>query len=159
MDTITILQHNGLNWETRKFDLINIYSKINLHIILLNSHGNNESNNIKIPGYNCYRKSTRNEKKRRLSSITKERHKLQNRWWFLNRLRRANNRHYGRKNIHSDILFPTKTPISSYPDFHRLIYNNHPTYITGDLNASHVSGTITTTQWPIALTIALTGSW
>lgn len=32
---------------------------------------------------------------------------------------------------------PTRRPYLSYPDFHRLIYKNIPTYITGDLNAKH----------------------
>lgn len=38
--------------------------------------------------------------------------------------------------VATDYLLP-KRPYLPYPDFHRIIYNNHPTYITGDINAKH----------------------
>lgn len=51
MDTITIIQHNVLHWETRKFNLINTYLEIYPHVILINGHGMKQKELIKIPGY------------------------------------------------------------------------------------------------------------
>lgn len=61
MDNITIIQHNVLNWNTRKHNLINTYLQINPHIFLLNSHGVKEEEEIKLPGYINYKVYTTNE--------------------------------------------------------------------------------------------------
>lgn len=61
MDTIKIIHHNVLHWPTRKSHLTNIYLEINPDIILINSHGIKEGENIKVPGYNSFNKNIYNE--------------------------------------------------------------------------------------------------
>lgn len=55
MDKITIVQHSVLHWQTRKFNLTQTYLEINPHIILINSHGLKEQENLKIHGYTTYK--------------------------------------------------------------------------------------------------------
>lgn len=61
METIKIIQHKVLNWSTRKYNIINTYKNINPEIILINSHGIKNNENLKIPGYNSYTKNMFNE--------------------------------------------------------------------------------------------------
>lgn len=57
MDTITIIQHNVQSWNNRNFHVISSYKQINPDIILINSHGLINNENIKIVGYSLYTKS------------------------------------------------------------------------------------------------------
>lgn len=61
MDSITIIQHNVLHWESRKTNLINTYLTINPQIILINGHGLRNYEQIKLPGYITYQLNTSNE--------------------------------------------------------------------------------------------------
>lgn len=56
METLKILQHNVLNWKNRKYNLTNTYLHIQPDIILINSHGLKNNENIKIKGYVSYTK-------------------------------------------------------------------------------------------------------
>lgn len=58
--TITIVQNNTLHWSTNKHNLTNTYLRLNPDILLLNSHGFKDSDNIKITGYNTYNRNTTN---------------------------------------------------------------------------------------------------
>lgn len=55
-NTLAIMQHNVLNWPTRKHELIKIYSQTDPEIILINSHGTQDNINIKIPGFLIHQK-------------------------------------------------------------------------------------------------------
>lgn len=48
MEAIIIIQHNVLNWENIKFNLINTYKHYNPHITLLYSHDQKTDDCIKI---------------------------------------------------------------------------------------------------------------
>lgn len=61
METIKILQHNVQSWRNRKNELINKYIEENPDIILINSHGLIDNENIKIRGYTSYTKNIFNE--------------------------------------------------------------------------------------------------
>ena len=49
---LIIVYHNALHWRTNYFSLANTYRKIDPDIILLNSHGNQNDDKIKIFNYN-----------------------------------------------------------------------------------------------------------
>ena len=51
MKTLNILQHNVHTWSTRKFELQKIYTKLDPHIILINSHGCKKEEELKIFNY------------------------------------------------------------------------------------------------------------
>ena len=53
-DNIRILQHNVRHWSTNKKTITNVYSEINPDIILLNSHGLKNTENLKIRTYTTY---------------------------------------------------------------------------------------------------------
>lgn len=72
MDNIIILQHNVLHWESRKFNLSNTYRQINPHIILINSHGMKNNEQIKIQGYMAYKRNTSNENSDAIVILIKE---------------------------------------------------------------------------------------
>lgn len=59
---LTILQHNVLNWTSKKFELYNIYRTVDLDIILLNSHGNSNNIPIKLFNYQTYQINPTTEK-------------------------------------------------------------------------------------------------
>ena len=56
-----IIQHNVLNWRTRKNELSNIYFKEDPDIILINSHCLTNYETIKLFGYNVYQRNAQNE--------------------------------------------------------------------------------------------------
>lgn len=61
MENITIIQHNVLHWETRKFNLTNTYLEFKSHVILLNGHGMKQKESIKIPGFIIYQLNSTDE--------------------------------------------------------------------------------------------------
>lgn len=97
MDTIKILQHNVHHCQTKRGNLIITYKGINIDIMLINSHGNNEGNNIKIAGCNCYMKNSLNELNDKSAIlIKKKKHKTQNQRWLHYVLFLSNNRNTNR---------------------------------------------------------------
>lgn len=60
--TLTIIQHNTLNWASNKHNLTDTYKQINPDIILLNSHGLPNNEQINIKGYNSYIRNSSNQK-------------------------------------------------------------------------------------------------
>ena len=61
VNTIKIIQHNVQHWSSRRFDLINNYMQESPDIVLINSHGLPNHQNIKIPGYTCYQQNRSGE--------------------------------------------------------------------------------------------------
>lgn len=57
MDTLTILQHNVLNWKERKFGLSAIYNKYNPDIVLINSRGLKDTDSLKLWGYSVHKRN------------------------------------------------------------------------------------------------------
>ena len=53
-DSLTVIQHNVLNWNNNKTALTNIYTELNPDIILLNSLSLIDNHKPKIPYYNSH---------------------------------------------------------------------------------------------------------
>lgn len=137
MDTLKIIQHNVLNWTTRKNNLINTYKSINPEIVLINIHGLKNNENLKIHGYSSYTKNIYNELNDGTSILIKEnlKHKIKDDF-LTNTIEIIIQTSLGDISIATNYL-PPRRPYLPYPDFHKLINNNIPTYIIGDLNAKH----------------------
>lgn len=137
METIKILQHNVLHWSTRKFNLTNTYADINPDIILINSHGVNENDNIKMQGYHCYNRNIFNDNNDGIAILVKNNIKYRIKDDFItNFLEIIIETSLGKVSFATTYL-PPRRPYLPFPDMHRLISNNHPTYILADMNAQH----------------------
>lgn len=135
MEKLKILQHNVLHWKTRKSHLTNIYLEIDPDIILINSHRLKEEENIKIPGYNSYNKNIYNEISDGIAILVKNTIKYKIKDEFItNCLEIIIDTSLGKISIATTYL-PPRRQYLPFPDVHRLVYNNHPTYILADMNA------------------------
>ena len=139
MDQITIVQHNVLHWDTRKFNLTNTYRDINPHIILLNSHGMKNQENIKIHGYTTYQLNTFNELSDGCAILVKSqiKHKLDDNY-ITDFLDISIETDTGPINIATTYLPPRRAYLP-FPDFHRFATKNNPAYLIGDLNATSIN--------------------
>ena len=54
---LIIIQHNVRKWSTNRHSVTNAYLKENPHIILINSHGAKNTEEIKIVNYNIHQKT------------------------------------------------------------------------------------------------------
>ena len=132
---LKIIQHNVNSWKTNKINLINIYNQENPDVILINGHGINEDENLKIYNYIVYHSNKRNERFNGTAIAVKQ---------SIN--------HRINDNYHSDLLsvqiitnlgtveiatnyIPPRVGYLNYADFHKLLSQNHPVYFLGDLNA------------------------
>ena len=61
MAQIKVIQHNVRKWSTNKHSLCQAYQNKNPEIILINSHGEMNSETIKIFNYNIHQINTTNE--------------------------------------------------------------------------------------------------
>ena len=52
-----MLQHNVLLWHNRRLELSNMYRQYDADIILLNSHGNTDTENIKLFPYTVHQRN------------------------------------------------------------------------------------------------------
>ena len=52
VSSLVIVHHNTLHWRTNYLSLANTYRKIDPDVILINSHGNQNDNKIRIFNYN-----------------------------------------------------------------------------------------------------------
>lgn len=136
-DTIIILQHNTLHWETNKNNLINNYLQENPDIIILNSHGIKNHESLHIKGYTTYIKNSTNQHHDGSAILIKPhiKHKIIDDF-ITDVLELRIETTIGTISIATTYL-PPRRPYLPYPDIHKLLYNNHPTYIIGDLNAKH----------------------
>lgn len=127
MESIKIIQHNVLHWSTRKFHLTNIYQEINPDIILINSHGMKEEENIKISGYNSYTKNIYNELHDGIAILIKNNIQYKIKDDFLtNFLEVIVETTLGPISIATTYI-PPRRQFLPFPNVHRLAYNNHPT--------------------------------
>lgn len=55
MKTIKVVQHNVHNWNTKKTNFSQTYREIDPDIILINSHGLNNTEIMKVPGFTTYK--------------------------------------------------------------------------------------------------------
>lgn len=136
-NTITILQHNTLHWETNKINLTHTYLQVNPDVILLNSHGVKSNESIHIKGYNTYLKSNSNQIYDGSAILVKShiKHKIVDDY-ITDVIELRLETPIGTLSIATTYL-PPRRPYLPFPDIHKLLHNNHPTYIIGDLNAKH----------------------
>ncbi len=137
MDTITIIQHNVHTWKTNKFLLTNTYLQNNPDIILLNSTGIKDTETIKIYGYNTHKINSDNTLHDGSAILVKNsiEYKITDDF-DTDILQVTISTSTGPINIATTYL-PPRRPYLPITDFHRLITQNTPTYIIGDLNARH----------------------
>lgn len=137
MDTITIIQHNVHTWKTNKFLLTNTYLQNNPDIILLNSTGVKDTETIKIYGYNTHKINSDNTLHDGSAILVKNsiEYKITDDF-DTDILQVTISTSTGPINIATTYL-PPRRPYLPITDFHRLITQNTPTYIIGDLNARH----------------------
>ncbi len=136
---LTIIQHNVPNWNTNKHSLINYYLQVSPEITLINSHGVKSEDYHKIPGYKIYKINTSEALADGSAIAVKSNvaHKLYDDFdkaVLAIEVRRYNTR--PTNNSHN-LFTTTKILPSLLIDFHRLLNNNTPTYILGDLNFRH----------------------
>ena len=138
IDTIKIIQHNVIAWTyERRAAYINFYLKQDPEIILLNSTGILENENIKIQNYNIYQKNNKNERSAGVAIAI-----------------RKNIKHRIIDNFDSDILMiqlntskgliniatiyqPPRRQYLINTDMAKIMHSNIPTYLIGDMNARH----------------------
>lgn len=138
MESIKIVQHNVLHWNTRKWELTHIYRTLDPDLILVNSHGVRDCESIKISGYTTYKINTSNEHNDGSAILVRQiiKHTIDD--TFISdvlcvRVKTTT----GPINIATTYL-PPRRPYLPYPDIHKLMYSNDPTYIIADFNAKHI---------------------
>ncbi len=134
---LKIIQHNVLNWTTKKQSQIPNYVSNNPDLILLNSHGVKSSEELNIPGYKVY-KINYSENLSDGSAIAVKyniKHKLYDDF-DTDFLAVEIETSLGSIRIVTTYL-PPKRPFLPYTDMHRLLSNSISTYILGDFNGRH----------------------
>ena len=134
---VKILQHNVLHWKTRKFELYNIYRAADPDIILINSHGNKNTEPITIFNYNVYQNnpSDRNNDGVAIAIKRSIQHKIEDNF----------DEAYMATVITTTLgpvcvatgYQPPRRPAISPITINRIFRRNHPTFFIGDLNATH----------------------
>ena len=137
MDTIKIMQHNVAHWRTNKTTLIQTYNEINPDIILINSHGLKSSEQLKIHGYITYKVNSSEELHDGSAILIKQNieHRIDDDFItdiLLIKIETIN----GPINFATTYL-PPRRPYLPFPDIHKIMSNNNPTYLIGDFNAKH----------------------
>ncbi len=139
MDKLVIIQHNINNWRSNKQSLLNHYLQVKPDIILINSHGLTDTEQLKIPSYKVYKiNSTGTNNDGSAIAVKPDiSHKLFDDF-MTDFLAIEINTAHG-PIIISTTYLPPRRPYLPFPDMHRLLSNNIPTYIIGDFNATHRS--------------------
>lgn len=103
----------------------------------MNNHGVKEEEQIKIPGFITYKVNTFNEINDGSAILIKQniKHKLDDNY-LTDVLEIIINTDIGEVGIATTYL-PPRRPYLPFPDFNSLATIHRPTYIIGDLNASH----------------------
>ena len=138
LSRLTVLQHNVLHWTTdRRNELCNTYRTYDPHIILLNSHGQKNTEQIKIFTYTTYQ-SNRTETMGdgvALAIKSSIKHKILNNFTSEMIAVEINTPHG--PIIIATIYLPPRRPYIPEPDIFQLLRHQKPTYILGDWNANH----------------------
>lgn len=137
MRSILILQHNVKHWNSKKFELNNIYKCIDPDIILINEHGQKENEHMKIFNYDVYKSNKSNELNDGVAIAIRKsiKHKLIDNF---NEETLAIKIYttIGEIIIGTTYLPPRRSYLPAN-DLLKLINHNRPTYIIGDFNARH----------------------
>ena len=135
--TIKIIQHSVLSWNTNRNSLTNIYNNIDADIILINSHSLINNTNIKIFNYNTFTCNKTNELHSGIAIAIKKTltYKLDDTYHtdFLDITIDTNQ---GPVTIGTTYI-PPRTKYINYIDFNKFFRKQNPTYLLADTNASH----------------------
>jgi len=134
---LTIIQHNVLHWPTRKTELCNTYRKHDPHIILINSHGLNNTTPLKIFTYTVYSSNQSQERSDGVAIAIKNDipHKIINN--FTSDLLAVEVNTPQGPIILATLYIPPRRQYIPEPDILQLLRHNKPIYIMGDFNAHH----------------------
>ena len=134
---LKIVQHNVNSWKTNKINLINIYNQENPDLILINGHGINETENLKIYNYIVYHSNKRNEIYNGTAIVVKQNinHRINDKFHcYLLSVQIITN--LGIVEIATNYI-PPRLGYLNYADFDKLLSQNHTVYFLGDLNAKN----------------------
>lgn len=137
MDSIRVIQHNVLHWPTNRRTLTTIYHTISPDVILINSHGVRDNDSLKIYGYTVHKRNASGENDDGSAIAIKHglTYKLDDDY-VTDMLSITLQTTTGPLKLATTYI-PPRRPFLSFPDFHKLLYDQDPVYILGDLNAKH----------------------
>lgn len=135
--TMTILQHNVKHWNSKKYELCNIYRTIDPDIILLNEHGQKETEHMNIFNYNIHKSNKTGEINDGVAIAIRKNlsYKLIdnfNEEAIAIKLQTSIG-----EIIVGTFYLPPRRPYLPANDLVNLINYNRPVYIIGDFNARH----------------------
>lgn len=138
INTLKIIQHNVLNWNSQKNNLNNIYSNLDPDIILINSHGLNKSTPLKIFNYIVHKRNNSEELHDEVAVAIKQGINYQ-------LLDEFNDEFIAIKTdtslgpiVIATTYLPPRRNYLPLPDMYKLANFHIPTYIIGDFNARHL---------------------
>lgn len=136
MTSLRILLYNVLHWQTRKNEFLTSMPPTP-DVILINSHGLNDSERLKIFSYNTYQRNKSRERADGVALAVKKglQHRIINDFdhEFMAVEINTTKGHV----ILATGYLPPHRPFPPYPDFLRLIRLHTSVYFLGDLNARH----------------------
>lgn len=135
--TIKIIQHNVRHWSNLKNSLCNIYKDIDADIILINSHGLNTNQELKIFNYNIHKTNKTGEINDGVAIAIKRNIKYQLIDDFDQETLAVKVQTTLGTVVIATTYLPPRRRYLPATDFLKLINNNYPTYIIGDFNARH----------------------
>ena len=135
--TLRIIQHNVRNWKTERINLSNIYREIDPDIILINSHGETENNNIKLFNYYVNQRNKSGEKNDGVAIAVKRNLKFKLIDDFQDEFLAIKINTTQGDVIIATTYLPPRRPYLPIEDLLKLANNSHPMYILGDFNARH----------------------
>ena len=138
MDTISIVQHNVLNWtNARRNELTNIYYKTKPDVILLNSTGTKNDTTLKIFNYKIYQKNFTNEDNAGIAIAVRRniKHKIDDN--FIEDFLAIQLETVRGPIAIATAYLPPRRGHMPRQDIQKLMRKTIPTYIIGDLNGRH----------------------
>lgn len=135
--TLNIVQHNVLNWQTQKVNLLNTYQTIDPDIILINSHGLNINSELKIFNYNVHKRNNSGERNDGVAIAIKKNIKYKLLDDFTQEILAIKTETTLGEIVIGTAYLPPRRNICPYDDIMKLLNYNNPVYILGDFNARH----------------------
>ena len=126
-----------MHWKTHKNSLTENYFNISLDLTLINSHGLKATEPLKIPGYKVYKVNYSQELSDESAIAVKYNvaHKLYDD--YITDVLAVEINTNVRPIIISTTYLPPQRPFLPSPDILKLLNNNIPTYINGNINGRH----------------------
>ena len=136
VNRIKIIQHNVLQWRNRKQELYNLYRTLDPDILLLNSHGVKDEENMKIFGYSIHQKNITGANDGAAIAIKEGiRHKVID--GMIDSTVAIEIETARGPIILATMYCPPRRPYLPLQDIQTILNKRIPTYILGDLNARH----------------------